>query len=49
MGGGGGAGEIPQAFFIAWSCLFCAREVRVTLLCSVFRCLENENRINKRD
>ena len=29
MGGGGGAGEIPQAFFIAWSCLFCARDAFV--------------------
>ena len=48
MGGGGDWGD-PSSFFIAWSCLFCAREVRVTLLCSVFRCLENENRINKRD
>ena len=27
--GGGGTGEIPQAFFIAWSCLFCARDVFV--------------------
>ena len=29
MGGGGEAGEIPQAFFIAWSCLFCARDAFV--------------------
>ena len=27
--GGGGAGEIPQAFFIAWSSLFCARDAFV--------------------
>ena len=27
--GGGGAGGLPQAFFIAWSCLFCARDAFV--------------------
>ena len=28
-GGGGGAGESPQTFFIAWSCIFCARDAFV--------------------
>ena len=29
MGGGGGTGEIPQAFLIAWSYIFCARDAFV--------------------
>lgn len=30
--GGGGTAETPQAFRIAWSCIFCARDAFVEVL-----------------
>ena len=45
MGGGGVLGRSLKLFLLHGLVYF----VRVTLLCSVFRCLGNENRMNKRD